>query len=121
MTRVLVTGSRSWDDLDTIVTALNEAWWATKADEEFVVVHGDAIEGADRMADNFARMMKWKVDPHPADWKKYGKRAGPIRNIEMVKAGADICLAFIRNESRGASQCADAAQAAGIPTRRYRA
>ena len=55
---------------------------------------------------------------HKADWKRYGKRAGPIRNAEMIKAGADLCVAFHRNLARrlGTKDCARQAFAAGIPT-----
>lgn len=42
-----------------------------------------------------------------------GRRAGIIRNLYMVNLGADLCLAFIQNGSRGAS-CADAAEHASI-------
>jgi hypothetical protein len=38
---------------------------------------------------------------------------------EMASTGPDLCLAFVRDDSRGASGCADAAQTAGIPVRRY--
>jgi hypothetical protein len=37
----------------------------------------------------------------------------------MVSARADLCLAFIRDSSPGASHTAAQAEAAGIPTRRY--
>jgi hypothetical protein len=119
--RILVTGSRTWDDLKTIAEALSEAWWVANPNEPFIIVHGDCYRGADVIAGRYARYMRWTVEPHPADWERYGKRAGFIRNIEMVKAGADACLAFIRDDSRGASHCADAAERHGIPTRRYRA
>jgi hypothetical protein len=61
------------------------------------------------------------VEPHPADWKRFGrKRAGIIRNAQMVQAGADQCLAFIRNYSHGATHCSQLAVKAHIPTIIYR-
>jgi hypothetical protein len=115
--RILVTGSRDWDQWDTIVNAIE---WVSKdvSFDQVTVVHGGA-HGADSMADEIARGSGVKVEIHYADWKWHGARAGLIRNQEMVDAGADVCLAFIKNNSRGASHCANAAERAGIPVRRY--
>jgi hypothetical protein len=81
-------------------------------------VHGRA-PGADQIADRAALGYGCRTEVHPADWGAYGGSAGPRRNAEMVAAGADLCLAFIRNRSRGASGCARLAEKAGIPVRRY--
>lgn len=52
-------------------------------------------------------------------WTKYGRAAGPIRNKEMVRLGADLCLAFPDHPkgqgSRGTWGCIDLAHQAGIP------
>ena len=72
----------------------------------------------DAMADALGMDLDWNVERHPADWDTYGKSAGPRRNAEMVNLGADLCVAFIKNNSRGATHTAGLADEAGIPTRR---
>ena len=122
MTRVLVTGSRTWQNRAAIVDALDQL---LAEHGVLTVVHGNA-PGADRIAHNWALSQHYAsscgaVTPeaHPADWKKFGKRAGMFRNSLMVELGADVCLAFIRNQSPGATQCAALAEKAGIPVRRF--
>jgi len=76
------------------------------------------------MADIAAGLGGVAVEVHPAIWRPngiYNPQAGFLRNRKMVELGADVCLAFIRNGSRGASHCAGLAEGAGIPTRRYTA
>jgi hypothetical protein len=117
MTRVLVTGSRDWDDAPVIAAAL-----AVVAGEvgPFTLVHGGA-RGADLIAAEIHTSWGGEAEAHPADWKRYGKPAGFRRNAEMVASGVDLCIAFIRAESRGATMCADLAENAGIETRRWTA
>ena len=135
--RVLVTGSRDWTDRDAIRDALSAIdgmsnyrvlvmgsldglsaidWNCDPADS-LTLVHG-AARGADSIAADIATEMGWTVEAHPADWERYGKRAGFVRNDEMVKLGADVCLAFIKDNSRGAMMCAGLAEKAGIRVER---
>lgn len=115
--RVLVTGSRTWDDEQGLRLELIAA--TTPHLPGAVIVHGACPTGADAMADLWASDMAVDVERHPADWS-LGKSAGFRRNAEMVQAGADLCLAFIKDGSRGATHCADLAEKADIPVRRYR-
>jgi len=114
--RVLVTGSRAWDDMGVIAGVL-----AGHYREGAILVSGACPHGADALAEEYWELLGGKVERYPADWDRYGKRAGFRRNAEMVNAGADVAVAFIRDESRGASHCAGLARAAGIPTEVYTA
>ena len=115
--RVLVTGSRDWTDRDAIRDALSAIDGNCDPADSLTLVHG-AARGADSIAADIAANIGWNVEAHPADWERHGKRAGFIRNEEMVKLGADVCLAFIKDGSRGAMMCAGLAEKAGISVER---
>lgn len=123
--RVLVTGSRTWTDGVAIWTALDiVAKEAFAVGDRLTLVHGACPQGGDEIADRWYRdrvRQGWpvSVERHPAEWTRHGKRAGFLRNQEMTRAGADVCLAFIVAGSRGASMCADLAERAGITVRRF--
>ncbi|MEU3278163.1 DUF2493 domain-containing protein [Streptomyces antibioticus] len=117
--RVLLTGSRSWTDVGRLELALFLLVRQVGRPCDVVLVHGACPKGADAIADRFARDIGMGVEPHPADWERWGKSAGFRRNDEMVKLGADICLAFIKDGSAGASMTAGLAKKAGIPTITY--
>ena len=129
--RILITGSRTWNDELTLSEAITNALPDhPQPGAEYVIVHGACPRGADLMAAQFCAREAWWVDNagaalveerHPADWDTHDKRAGFIRNAHMVNLGADICLAFIKDNSRGATHCADLAEKAGITTRRWTA
>lgn len=115
--RILITGSRDWTDWHTIEVALRSAYLkysGLNLNKDIVVVHGGA-PGADQLAAMLATRMGMQTEHHPADWHRHGKAAGPIRNREMVDAGADVCLAFPIGASPGTRGCMKLAEQAGIP------
>ncbi len=81
------------------------------------MVSGHCPDGADNICEQYAHRLGITVELHPANWVRHGKRAGFLRNYKMVHSGIDACLAFIHNNSKGATHCAELAQKAGIPTR----
>jgi hypothetical protein len=125
--RVLVTGSRDWPHALDLYAELSQilSWAWVSGYSTMTVVHGDCPTGADSQASHWCRSphalagISVIEEAHPADWKNHGKAAGFMRNSVMVGLGADECLAFIYNESRGASHCAGQAEFKGIPTRRF--
>jgi hypothetical protein len=114
MTRILVTGSRDWDAPSIIEHTLSKY-----SEPDAVLVSGACPTGADNIAEGLWEYWHLPVERHPAKWTEFGKKAGFLRNKEMVELGADICLAFIRNESKGATHTVNLARKAGIPTYEY--
>jgi hypothetical protein len=125
--RLLVTGSRDWSDLAMLRSALDEVLdEVDRAGKRLVVVHGDCPDGADNQARRWATEQRAAGrpvdhDPHPANWNTYGLVAGFVRNISMVKAGADRCLAFFAPGAgnKGTTDCVKQASAHQIKVVRY--
>jgi hypothetical protein len=123
--RVLVTGSRDWRGSDEIREALAEAY-SESFPNPMVVVHGACPTGADQKATDWVLDMidcglDVRLEQHPADWNgPHKKAAGPRRNAEMIALGADLCLAFIQDESKGATHTEQLARKAGIETKTFR-
>lgn len=117
--RILVTGSRDWTDPIPVQQALEQALTLSSIGAP-VLVHG-AARGADTLAERAWKHLQsarpgYLASPeqHPANWTKYGKAAGPIRNAYMVNLGANVCLTFARPGSVGTFDCARKARMAGI-------
>lgn len=113
MYRVLVTGSRTWIRWKIIWDALDNV---LAEHPDMTLVHGHCFRGADKLADIWAMRRRVPAEHYPADWQTHGRRAGILRNLQMVATNPDLCLAFIRDNSPGATHCAGAARAAGIAT-----
>ncbi len=114
--RILVSGGRSYSDRDAVWQAL-DFWFNGREDEPVTVVHGGA-NGADRLASGWVRKRRSEgldnvsEEVHRAQWGKHGRKAGPIRNSEMVAAGADLMLSF--PGGAGTFDCTSKAARAGI-------
>lgn len=116
--RILITGSRDWNNGRTILAAVRLHLLDHGLDpleaRDVTIVHGACPTGADQLAGQVADLWHWKQEPYEANWKAHGKAAGPIRNTAMVQAGADVCLTFALPGSKGTLDCAKKARAAGI-------
>ncbi len=124
--RILITGSRTWDDYDTIAKTIvktigeyieEHPELRSRPVDWVTIMHGDCPRGADYLADLFAKnVLKCNIERYAADWATHGKSAGFKRNRRMVNNLPDVCLAFIRDRSKGATNCRDLAKNAGIAT-----
>lgn len=113
---VVVCGSRDWTDREAIASRLLDLKIEAGRSGDNgrpTLIHGDAL-GVDRMAGNIGWGLAFDVEAYPADWRKHGKAAGPIRNREMLDRCPDLVIAFQRNGSRGTADTIDEARRRGI-------
>lgn len=112
MTRVLICGDRDYKHDQKIfdyVQALNPL--------EDIIIHGNA-RGADFYASTAAKLFGFAIIGFPAQWNKYGKSAGPIRNQQMLDEGKpDLIVYFHDNikKSKGTKDMVSRAEKAGLP------
>lgn len=117
--RVLVTGSRTWDDVDYLEKVFS-AWDARiGSNVRKVLVSGNCPSGADMLAEKAVEKLGWELELYPADWDKHGRRAGFVRNSEMVESSPDFVVAFIKDNSKGASMTARLARKNELPVEEH--
>ena len=110
---ILVCGSREWTNRDSIAKALSEF-----DPDETTVIHGDC-RGADRHGADIAARMGFAVRAYPAKWKELGRKAGVVRNQQMLDDGKpDLVLAFTLGTS-GTADMIRRASIAGVMVRTY--
>ena len=107
--RLVVAGSRNFNDYGLLCTTLDEVVGELKSEYNITIVSGTA-NGADRLGEKYAEKHGLKIERHPANWGRYGRGAGPIRNAEMVKE-SDGVIVFWNGESSGAKNIIDCAKA----------
>lgn len=117
--RIIVTGSRAWPDPKKVHEELTQLYLQHGP---FVLVHGACATGADAAAHHWHEVAGVWLGCHevryPADWERYGKKAGPLRNAEMVSKGADLVVAFPLFDSKGTLHTIELAEEAGIPVKK---
>lgn len=76
------------------------------------VVSGGAA-GIDTLGEIWARSQHLAVHRYPADWARYGKAAGPIRNRQMA-LNAEALLAIWDGKSPGTAHMIGVARQLGL-------
>ena len=110
--RVIVAGCRNFDDYARLKAEL-EAYFLTLEPWEIIIVSGCA-DGADALGERYADEHGLKTERFPAEWERYGRAAGPKRNMQMAKA-ADAVVVFWDGKSRGTKNMIECAKKEGKP------
>jgi len=114
---ILICGSRDWNDFTTIKKYLEEVKNTNnQMVNQITIIHG-GCKGADSIGGYFALQFGFQVRVFKADWSKYGKAAGPIRNQQMLDEGQPNLVVAFHNaleKSKGTLDMVSRAKNAGI-------
>lgn len=111
--RIIVCGGRDYADRQRVFQVLDKIHTLRGISE---IIQGECPTGADRRAREWAVNMGKTLTRCRAEWEKYGKRAGPLRNRYMLTLKPDGVVAF--SGGRGTQDMITAAQEAGVPVYR---
>ena len=106
--RVIIAGSRTIHRYDILLEMIEECGW------NITTVLSGGAKGVDALGERYADEMNIKLEVYPADWKKHGKAAGPIRN-RMMAERADGLIAIMDGYSRGTGNMIETAAKLGLP------
>lgn len=132
--KILVCGSRAWggwDDKTVSWKPTPDEYWQMTAltsmltglmdralvnGEQLKIIHGACPSGADAIAAKWAASNDIETIEYPADWSQYGKRAGFVRNQQMIVEGRPIVVvAAWDGQSKGTKHTIDLAEKHSIP------
>lgn len=118
--RIIIAGSRDFNDYKLLKTSIRDILKNISLDDinKIKIISGTA-RGADQLGERFAKQFKLEVVKFPADWNRFGKRAGYIRNEEMAKYSVKddnygMLVAFWDGKSRGTKHMIDLAKKHGV-------
>jgi len=111
--RVVIAGCRDYNNYQEAKEYIDFCISKIRNKYTLIFVLG-GCKGADLLGERYAIENDWKIEKYPADWKKYGKGAGPKRNQQMAEVG-DYIICFWDGKSKGTKSIIDFATQMGKP------
>ena len=113
--KIIIAGGRDFMDYNLLKEKTNKILQEKRVSHKIVIVSGCA-RGADTLGLRYASENAFDAEEYPADWDKYGKKAGYMRNVEMAE-NANALIAFWDGKSKGTKHMIDIATERNLPTR----
>jgi hypothetical protein len=125
--RILVCGGRDYSYYDNYITMCevmdeiceeydlfyDDGTYQMPDANKLTIIHGGA-RGADNLIDRWAVARGLPMEVYPAEWHKYGNKAGFVRNMQMLSEGKpDLVVAF--PGGRGTAHMVTIAEKHGVP------
>ena len=97
MKKIAIVGSRNFNNFDLMNKVVFQDYIEKNGlyAEDVMIISGGA-NGADKLAEKLAQLRGYKLVVFKADWNKYGKKAGMIRNSILLKVLMLYLLSGIR-------------------------
>lgn len=95
---IIIAGGRDFDMISYLQDSV--ASLLSQFEDEPITLFTGKCDGADTIGEKFMKDWGCKIIPFPANWKKYGKSAGPRRNENMA-CNADMLIVFWDGISSG--------------------
>lgn len=110
--KLIVAGSRDFEDYSVVKEAIRLFLRDNPIDGPVQIVSGGA-QGVDRLGERYARDERLNLRVIPAQWKLYGRSAGPLRNKAMADY-ADGLVAVWDGVSKGTDNMINTAIRKGL-------
>jgi hypothetical protein len=113
--KVVIAGGRDFNDFPRLCNVMDELLVNVIKTNKIIIISGGA-RGADTLGERYARLRHFSLIKMKADWNKYKKRAGFIRNREMLHiANGVVC--FWDKKSTGTGDMVKITKGSLIPLR----
>ena len=113
--KVIIAGSRGFSNYKLLKEQCNKYLRDKRKTCNIIIVSGHA-RGADLLGEKYAQDEGFSMEIYPAQWDKYGKRAGYRRNEQMAEV-ADGLIAFWDGQSKGTKHMIDIMTENNLPTK----
>tara|TARA_R110000764_G_scaffold211319_2_gene297384 strand:+ start:756 stop:1124 length:369 start_codon:yes stop_codon:yes gene_type:complete len=97
--RIIIAGGRHFNDYEFLKKEASIFISEIENGEHIEIVSGGA-KGVDSLGEKFAEEKSLELIVFPANWKKFGRAAGPKRNAQMAEYATHL-LSFWNGESKG--------------------
>lgn len=111
MKRIIIAGCRNFEDYGIAKEFIKHILNTHYRNDDVTILSG-GCKGADLLGEKYAAEYGLELEIYKADWARYKKVAGPIRNREMVSV-CDGVICFWDDKSRGTRSLIDLAKKNG--------
>lgn len=103
--RIIICGGRHFNDYDALESLVDSVLAENDLTDKEVEIVSGHCEGADILGEQYAKNHGIICKVFPAEWTKYGRAAGPIRNSQMIEYASEshipIVIAFVSPHTKG--------------------